>query len=80
MIVTITVPLSSIPGVEIDLAYDHEYRHPDIVPPALDHLSLQFEGEVGEDWSEGDYDAGVNEAVTPRAGIHKLSKPRLVVT
>lgn len=81
MIVTITVPLTSIPGVEIGLRTDYEYQSPVIVPVSLDRLSLQFEGEVEEDWTDGNGEGSVtwNDKVTPSGGNYKLSKPRLVI-
>lgn len=71
---TITVPLDSLPGVEVEARYDHEYQRAD-VDLDTSRLSLVFEGEV-----EGDVDyeeAHEWDRTRPADRLVKLSKPRL---
>lgn len=73
---TITVPVDSLPGVEVEAAYQDPYRGMD-VDLDTSKLSLVFEGEV-----EGDVDyeeAHEWNRTRPYAHRVKLSKPRLDV-
>lgn len=72
---TITVPLDSIPGVEVEASYDHAYMSPQ-VDMDTSRLSLVFQGEVMED---DDYAEGYGWAHTrPNEAVAvKFGKPRL---
>jgi hypothetical protein len=81
--VTITIPLVSIPGVEVDVRHSEEYYRPEIVGPFLDKLALEFRGEASIDYPDEDDPSIPSDQQYDRAtiaeGWHRLKKPRLVV-
>lgn len=81
--VTITIPLASIPGVEVDVREHEAYHDSTLDKPSLDKLALEFRGEASVDFPDWDNPYVPQEEqwdrITVADGWHRLKKPRLVV-
>jgi hypothetical protein len=75
--VNIAIPLSSIPGVEVEIDQDEAFYHPTVESPPLENMMLLFEGEVLADY---DFEDEQNFTRTrPYPGYTKLKKPYLLI-
>lgn len=74
---TITIPLSSIPGVTVEGEYEHPYDRREVILPAIDRLFLSLTCDVMENWDSYDVDDDFIEINSNQ--FVKMSKPRLVI-
>lgn len=76
---TITVPLSSLPGVEVEASYeDYHYNKPFVDLDGVE-LSLVFETEVPPDFDYEDSTGGERTAPASYLDLAKMRKPRLLI-